>query len=122
VTQPADEHRPDLQAPDPLEGVARDARTLRDVLTELEGLGFSGQFIARDAAEVECVACKARTAAAAFASHELRRLEGASDPSDMMIVVGLECPSCRQRGTLVLGYGPEASAADTDVVRLLDDD
>ena len=94
----------------------------RDVLSELEGLGFRGQFVAREAAEVECVACKTRTAAADFASHELRRLEGASDPSDMMIVVGLECPSCGRRGTLVLGYGPEASAADADVARLLDDD
>ena len=51
----------------------------------------------------------------------LRRLEGASDPDDMMAVVALECGVCGAAGTMVLGYGPSATAADSDVLRSLRD-
>jgi hypothetical protein len=105
-----------------LEGVARDARTLTEVIAELEELGYRGQFIARDGGVVECTWCRSQIAAADFRSRTLRRLEGASDPDEMMVVVGVECPVCNRAGTLVLGYGPEASSTDADVLAHLDDD
>ena len=37
-----------------------------------------------------------------------RRLEGASDPDDMISVVAVTCPRCGTGGTLVLKYGPTA--------------
>jgi hypothetical protein len=52
--------------------------------------------------------------------HRLYRLEGASDPDDMVAVAALRCPSCKTRGTLVLSYGPETSAVDADVLCCLD--
>ncbi|MCU1393189.1 MAG: hypothetical protein JWM34_1617 [Ilumatobacteraceae bacterium] len=51
----------------------------------------------------------------------LRRLEGASDPSDAMAVVALTCPACNSRGTAVLAYGPAASKEDSDVLVALRD-
>ena len=51
----------------------------------------------------------------------LRRLEGASDPDDMLAVVGLACPHCSAQGTAVLGYGPEAAAVDAEVLERLED-
>jgi hypothetical protein len=51
----------------------------------------------------------------------LRRLEGASDPADMLAVVALECGVCNASGTMVLGYGPAAADADSDVLRALQD-
>jgi hypothetical protein len=51
----------------------------------------------------------------------LRRMEGASDPADMMAVVALECGVCGASGTMVLGYGPTASDVDSDVLRALQD-
>jgi hypothetical protein len=39
----------------------------------------------------------------------------------MLAVVGLACPHCSAQGTAVLGYGPEAAAADTEVLQLLED-
>lgn len=51
----------------------------------------------------------------------LRRLEGASDPDDMLAVVAVQCPECGRRGTVTLGYGPAASPPDGDVLRALDD-
>ena len=106
---------------DPLAGVARDANTLTDVLASLEKEGFHGQFVARDGAEVECMSCKTLTSSRDMSGdHRLRRLEGASDPADMLAVAALTCPSCGTKGTLVLSYGPEASVIDNDVLRALD--
>jgi hypothetical protein len=54
--------------------------------------------------------------ASAIVVHELRRLEGASDPADMLAVAAIACPACGTRGTLVLTYGPEATAGDDAVL------
>ena len=51
---------------------------------------------------------------------EIRRLEGASDPDDMLAVVALECPVCSMKGTIVLHFGPEASAEELDVLAEFD--
>lgn len=51
----------------------------------------------------------------------LSRVEGASDPGDMAAVVALTCPRCSRGSVLVLTYGPEASAADGDVLLALPD-
>jgi hypothetical protein len=51
----------------------------------------------------------------------LRRLEGESDPSDMMAIVALTCPACGARGTVVLGFGPMATQQDSDVLQSLRD-
>ena len=111
-----------MAQPDPgLDGVARDANTLLDVIGSLEREGFGGQFVARDGAVVECMNCKARTPARDMTGdHRIRRLEGASDPADMLAVAALTCPSCGTKGTLVLNYGPEASTTDDEVLRYLD--
>jgi hypothetical protein len=96
-------------------------RTIREVLAELEGLGFTGQFVPRDAGEVECLQCHSRAPADSTVLRHLRRLEGVSDPDDMLAVVGLACPYCGARGTVVLGYGPEASLVDVEVLTRLED-
>jgi len=106
---------------DPLEGVARDASTLGEVISGFESEGYRGQFVARDGATIECTTCKTTSPAQAFVgNHRLQRLEGASDPADMLAVAALTCPKCGTKGTLVLSYGPEASRADDDVLVRLD--
>ena len=95
--------------------------TILDVLGELESQGFTGQFMPRDGGQVECLTCHRLSPADETVFRQLRRLEGASDPSDMLAVVGLACPHCSAHGTAVLGYGPEADALDTEVLELLED-
>ena len=102
-------------------GVAQDASTLTDVLAGFEAEGFVGQLIARDGAEVECGECRTFTPAGSLTVSALRRLEGASDPSDMLAVAAATCPHCGTKGTIVLGYGPDASGADTDVLHALEE-
>ena len=105
----------------PLEGVAFDGLTLFEVIARLEDAGFTGQLIARDGGVLECTTCRTRTHAKDMAGeHRLIRIEGVSDPADMMAVAALECPSCGTPGTIVLSYGPEASLEDADILRCLD--
>lgn len=103
---------------DDLTGVARGSETLLDVLGRFTREGFVGSFTAvraddPDAAvQLRCETCRAEFAANAPVVTELRRLEGASDPDDMLAVVALECPRCTTRGSLVLNYGPTATPED----------
>ena len=103
------------------DGYSPDGTTLLDVIDALDAKGYAGQFMARDAAIVECATCHTRTPADKMVGdHRLYRLEGASDPDDMVAVAALRCPSCGTLGTLVLKFGPEASAIDAAVLRCLD--
>jgi hypothetical protein len=95
--------------------------TILEVLGELESLGFTGQFMPREGGQVECLTCHRLSPADETVFRHLRRLEGASDPADMLAVVGLACPHCSAQGTAVLGYGPEATALDTEVLEQLED-
>jgi hypothetical protein len=106
---------------DDLEGVARGAETLLDVLARYTREGWSSQFAARADGRVECESCHHVVDAADVPVLELRRLEGASDPDDMLAVVAIECPNCGLRGSLVLNYGPTATEEDASVLLGLGD-
>ena len=98
-----------------------DNTTLTTVLAGYEGSGFDAAFSPRDASVIECLTCGATLPAAQFTIASLRRLEGASDPDDMIAVVAITCPMCSAQGVLVLGYGPMASAQDSDILVALHD-
>jgi hypothetical protein len=98
-----------------------EAETLRRVLAELEVEGYRGQFGAREGGVVRCFTCRHEFAAKDATVATLRRLEGASDPDDMIAVLPLTCPKCATKGTLVLAYGPEASLEDSEVLAALPD-
>ena len=104
---------------DDLPGVARGAETLLDVLADHGRRGWSAQFASREGATIECEACHHRVAATDAPLLELRRLEGASDPDDMLAVAAIECPNCGRRGSLILNYGPVASEEDAAVLLAL---
>jgi hypothetical protein len=106
---------------DELDGVARDAETLLDVLARFTRSGWSSQFAARADGMIECESCHHCTVAADVPVLELRRLEGASNPDDMLAVVAVECPNCGLRGSLVLNYGPTATEEDAAVLLGLGD-
>jgi hypothetical protein len=106
--------------PSDLAGVARDASTIAEVLATFEEEGYRGQFVARAGGNVECAQCHTQARADTMEHEPLRRLEGASDPDDMLAIAALTCPSCRALGTLVIGYGPNATAEDGDVLAWLE--
>ncbi len=90
--------------------------TLTEIIATLEAAGFTGQMAARDAGMIACLTCRQESPAAGFKLGAMRRTEGASDPDDMLAVVGLTCPNCGAQGTAVLGYGPESDPDDAEVL------
>jgi hypothetical protein len=94
--------------------------SLRSVVDDLASQGFDGQFRTHPNGQVECLSCHGRAPASRYRADEVTRLEGVSDPDDMVMVAPVRCHACGTRGTLVLGYGPEASAEDSDVLLALE--
>lgn len=90
--------------------------TLTEIIATLEAAGFTGHMAARDAGMIACLTCRQASPAADFKLGAMRRTEGASDPDDMLAVVGLVCPNCAAKGTAVLGYGPDSDPDDAEVV------
>ena len=95
------------------------AETLAAVLADLEREGYAGHLRVAGA-EVVCGTCTSVLAPEDVQVHRFRRLEGASDPDDMLAVVGAACPGCGTDGTLVLGYGPAADPDQAAVLARLD--
>jgi hypothetical protein len=96
--------------------------TIMEVLEAYTQGGFSSSFVVTDDCELECVECRTVNPPERFSMSSLRRLEGASDPADMVAVVALTCPACGARGTTVLGFGPNATEQDAEVLKRLPDD
>jgi hypothetical protein len=110
---------------DDLTGVARGSETLLEVLALFRRQGFRGSFTPLDAqgvwegARMRCDECRAEFGPDEPAVTELRRLEGASDPDEMLAAVALECPRCGSRGALVVNYGPTAPTEEAAVLAAL---
>ena len=102
--------------------VAQDAQTLTRALREFEEAGFTGQFRVLDQGRLQCLTCRDELDGREVAIESLRRLEGASDPADMLAVAAIECPHCSARGTLILNYGPDATLEESTLLLVLKDD
>jgi hypothetical protein len=96
-------------------------RSLLGILATFRDEGFTFDFHTRPGGMVECGHCHVIHAANTLELHHLERLEGDSDPAEMLAVCAVRCPKCGTRGTLVLTFGPESTREDDDVMELLDD-
>ncbi len=99
-----------------------DATTVSELLAVYEAQGYVMDFSVVEGGGVRCGACRTVSDAEGVAVTAFARAEGSSDPDDMAAVAVLTCPWCSMAGTLVLSYGPLASADDADVLERLNDD
>lgn len=90
--------------------------TIQDALTEFARSGYEGDFRAKQGGVLECLTCGQDSRAQDVRRTAMRRVEGASDPADMVSVNALVCPRCGAHGTLVLAYGMNASPEDAEVL------
>jgi hypothetical protein len=99
-------------------GIAQGAQTLVEVLDQLAGEGYSGEFRVTRAAppQLECRQCGHAFAPEAVRPTRLHRLEGASDPDELLAVAALRCPQCGAKGAVTLTYG---ATADEDSAAVL---
>ena len=79
-----------------------------------------GQFGVVEGAQLRCFTCREVFDASTASADRLTRLEGASDPADMVAVIPVTCPNCGASGSLVLNYGAEASPDEADVLHAMD--
>lgn len=106
----------DPDAPDE----SRGATTLLEVLAEAADAGFREQIVVTDDGHLRCTSCDTTVAVADFEVEGYHRLEGASDPADMLIVIWGTCSECGQGGVATIGYGPNAGPADDKALKALD--
>jgi len=99
--------------------VAQDAETIEEVLVEFDALGYATQLVALEGGRIRAAGATKDVDAADAHVVACRRLEGASDPADEVLVAALDLPD-GSKGTLVLGYGFNAGPADSDVLLRLD--
>ncbi len=97
-----------------------DHDTLTAVLAELAAEGWSGNATITEDGKVRCPECREEAEPTAIAVDSLRRMEGTSDPDDMLAVLAVTCP-CGAKGALVVHYGPTASPEEADVLRAVED-
>lgn len=95
--------------------------TILEVLRDYEERGYQGQFVAREGGVMKCFSCGARNEPTHVRMDSLRRVEGVSDPADMALIGALRCPSCGAKGTATFKFGPDATPADADAMRLIED-
>ena len=98
---------------------ARDPSSMFEILRDFQADGYGGDLFAVEGGSIRCGSCSTERPAGDYDVAELRRMEGASDPADMAAVVAATCPSCGERGAMVVMYGPEAGPADSDVLAAL---
>src|SRR5207248_2358885 len=96
-----------------------DGRGLLEVTRGLAAEGWTEQATPLEGGEVRCETCAEVTPAEELVVEAFQRVEGASDPGDMAAVIAFECPHCSAHDVLIVKYGPDASAADADVVAAL---
>lgn len=95
--------------------------SLLEVLAYYAEAGFDGDAFASDDGLVLCGSCGSKVSPDHVSVHSIRRLEGASDPSDMLGVLAVICPVCGKHSTCVLKYGPEVSPEEAAVWRRTED-
>ena len=81
--------------------------TVTDAVRIFEADGYSADFSVEDAG-VHCLVCDAHHAATELRIGRRFRYEGATDPGDSAIVLGVICPTCGAKGIVVSAYGPDA--------------
>lgn len=95
--------------------------TLADVIDVAKRSGFGADFSTTPDARVRCGECGHESEPADVERAWMHRLEGTSDPDDLMAVSALRCPSCGARGLLVMPFGPSANDVEGQVSRRLPD-
>jgi hypothetical protein len=114
---------PQTQEPDmePVPGAPSDNTTAVSELDDLRAQGYDGDFVIRDGPVVCCRSCDHCVEPEQLQIDVFRRLEGASEPDEMSVILGLTCPSCGSKGSLLISYGTNASELDADLLTRLPD-
>lgn len=93
-----------------------DGLGIGEAATWLSEAGYPGRFWPTPEGRVHCQTCGADSEPGQVEEHERLRTEGQSDPDDMLILIGVQCPKCHARGSLLLPFGPRANPAEARIL------
>lgn len=96
-------------------------RSTLGTIDRFEARGYEAHMHVLPGGQVRCGACRGASEAAEVPMDAVERFEGTSDPADEQLVAAVRCPRCQACATLVLSYGPQASAEDAMVLADLQD-
>ncbi len=91
------------------------AETVSAALAQLAADGYTEDFSAASHG-IHCKHCDGAHTSEGAVVERVYRFEGASNPDDEAIVLGLRCRHCTAKGVLVTGFGP---STDPDQVALI---
>jgi hypothetical protein len=106
----------EIPPPDP-----GDHTTLTAVLAELAQEGWGGNVTVTEEGRLRFPACREEVDPASVTVDSFRRMEGTSDPDDMLAVIAVTCGSCGEKGAAVVHYGPTASPEEAHVLKTIGD-
>jgi hypothetical protein len=92
--------------------------TVTEAMALLQSEGYTADVVLGPQTVV-CPACNEMMPLAETVVERMYRFEGESDPADEMIVLGLSCGSCGQKGLLVSAFGHDADRAHAEALRAL---
>lgn len=91
------------------------APTVTSAVNQLEREGYDTTF-KLDSHGIHCQACQHSHMPERLDITHTFRFEGATNPEDQAIVLGVRCPGCGAKGVIVSAYGPDA---DPELFELL---
>jgi hypothetical protein len=94
--------------------------TVLEAVQLLEREGYNTAIKVSADGSIQCGACGRTHQIASALVDRVYRFEGASDPDDEAIVLGVRCPHCGAKATLVSAFGPNAEPAVLQQLVMLD--
>lgn len=102
---------------EPVPGAPSDNTTAVTEIDELRAQGYGADLNVVDGGRVCCPTCDHCDDPEDLDVDVFRRLEGASDPGDMTAILALTCRECGSKGTVMVAYGPNATAEEGELLR-----
>lgn len=116
----ADDTTPEHGHDDPVPGAPSDNTTAVSLIDDLREQGYDVDFVVGEGGVVRCTQCRHEEPPTDVDVDVFRRLEGASDPADMSAILAMKCRECGAKGVVMVGYGPNASPDDGDLLLAVD--
>ena len=116
----ADQQQPEADQSAPVAGAPSDNTTAVSLIDDLREQGYDADFVVGEGGVVRCTSCRHEEQPGDIDVDVFRRLEGASDPDDMSAVLAITCGECGTKGVVMVGYGPNASPDEGDLLLAAD--
>lgn len=111
---------PEDDTMEPVPGAPSDNTTAVAEIDDLRAQGYDADYVVGEGGVVRCTACRHEMQPDEVDVDVFRRLEGASEPDEMSAILAITCGECGTKGIVMVGYGPNASPDEGDLLLAVD--